>query len=133
MIRRPPRSTRTDTLFPYTTLFRSDVSAGAQPAVGDDRRAALRRLVRRIQDRGELGHADAGDDARSAARAGSDANLHAVRAGADQHLGRFGCADVAGVYLDGFGAFLSPLVRFFSFLFFALFAVLSDFHTSSLL
>src|SRR3546814_5907587 len=30
MIRRPPRSTRTDTLFPYTTLFRSRVSpAGA--------------------------------------------------------------------------------------------------------
>src|SRR3546814_12534014 len=28
MIRRPPRSTRTDTLFPYTTLFRSDVLAG---------------------------------------------------------------------------------------------------------
>src|SRR3546814_6029558 len=27
MIRRPPRSTRTDTLFPYTTLFRSDDSA----------------------------------------------------------------------------------------------------------
>src|SRR3546814_18136334 len=26
MIRRPPRSTRTDTLFPYTTLFRSDRS-----------------------------------------------------------------------------------------------------------
>src|SRR3546814_16472143 len=28
MIRRPPRSTRTDTLFPYTTLFRSDSYAG---------------------------------------------------------------------------------------------------------
>src|SRR3546814_20825784 len=27
MIRRPPRSTRTDTLFPYTTLFRSGWSA----------------------------------------------------------------------------------------------------------
>src|SRR3546814_6582032 len=27
MIRQPPRSTRTDTLFPYTTLFRSGVSA----------------------------------------------------------------------------------------------------------
>src|SRR3546814_4663848 len=27
MIRRPPRSTRTDTLFPYTTLFRSTFSA----------------------------------------------------------------------------------------------------------
>src|SRR3546814_4400185 len=26
MIRRPPRSTRTDTLFPYTTLFRSGVT-----------------------------------------------------------------------------------------------------------
>src|SRR3546814_15999102 len=30
MIRRPPRSTRTDTPFPYTTLFRS---LGATPAV----------------------------------------------------------------------------------------------------
>src|SRR3546814_20419058 len=28
MIRRPPRSTRTDTLFPYTTLFRSGNSSG---------------------------------------------------------------------------------------------------------
>src|SRR3546814_11434392 len=28
MIRRPPRSTRTDTLFPYTTLFRSGVVVG---------------------------------------------------------------------------------------------------------
>src|SRR3546814_5803176 len=30
MIRRPPRSTRTDTLFPYTTLFRSDRIAWPQ-------------------------------------------------------------------------------------------------------
>src|SRR3546814_8652804 len=29
MIRRPPRSTRTDTLFPYTTLFRSRHKADA--------------------------------------------------------------------------------------------------------
>src|SRR3546814_3757375 len=29
MIRRPPRSTRTDTLFPYTTLFRSAGAADA--------------------------------------------------------------------------------------------------------
>src|SRR3546814_4308895 len=27
MIRRPPRSTRTDTLFPYTTLFRSPIAS----------------------------------------------------------------------------------------------------------
>src|SRR3546814_12207401 len=30
MIRRPPRSTRTDTLFPYTTLFRSRSLTGAE-------------------------------------------------------------------------------------------------------
>src|SRR3546814_10643850 len=30
MIRRPPRSTRTDTLFPYTTLFRSPKSIGGK-------------------------------------------------------------------------------------------------------
>src|SRR3546814_2625847 len=34
MIRRPPRSTRTDTLFPYTTLFRS---LGAGPILLEDR------------------------------------------------------------------------------------------------
>src|SRR3546814_7802102 len=34
MIRRPPSSTRTDTLFPYTTLFRSQVAALAN---ADDR------------------------------------------------------------------------------------------------
>src|SRR3546814_21007956 len=31
MIRRPPRSTRTDTLFPYTTLFRSCPTATRSP------------------------------------------------------------------------------------------------------
>src|SRR3546814_7965197 len=50
---RPPRSTRTDTLFPYTTLFRSDVADRAQRrrailahTLGDrvDRRQYLRRL-----------------------------------------------------------------------------------------
>src|SRR3546814_11625572 len=54
MIRRPPRSTRTDTLFPYTTLFRSDASpcgrgraagegAGAVVAAGLVPHAAARR------------------------------------------------------------------------------------------
>src|SRR3546814_17042323 len=32
MIRRPPRSTRTDTLFPYTTLFRSQLLPHPAPA-----------------------------------------------------------------------------------------------------
>src|SRR3546814_12146381 len=40
MVRRPPRSTRTDTLFPYTTLFRS---AGVVPG------QAQRQVVRAMQ------------------------------------------------------------------------------------
>src|SRR3546814_2884581 len=44
MIRRPPRSTRTDTLFPYTTLFRSDEAGGFV-----DAREELRRNDRREQ------------------------------------------------------------------------------------
>src|SRR3546814_3645274 len=64
MIRRPPRSTRTDTLFPYTTLFRSPARrlclAGQCPPVAgcavprrgrkQDRRADQRRFPR---DRGD--------------------------------------------------------------------------------
>src|SRR3546814_10484890 len=38
-IRRPPRSTRTDTLFPYTTLFRSpEIERAAQREFGIERR-----------------------------------------------------------------------------------------------
>src|SRR3546814_4229025 len=36
MIRRPPRSTRTDTLFPYTTLFRSLLELRFDPHAGRD-------------------------------------------------------------------------------------------------
>src|SRR3546814_19293453 len=36
MIRRPPRSTRTDTLFPYTTLFRSAVRCHFHPEIDPD-------------------------------------------------------------------------------------------------
>src|SRR3546814_4296946 len=39
MIRRPPRSTRTDTLFPYTTLFRSDAQLAQQTVVLRERLA----------------------------------------------------------------------------------------------
>src|SRR3546814_3958271 len=56
MIRRPPRSTRTDTLFPYTTLFRS----GGVILVEDDLAA--------VGDRAAAGRgrADAGGIARAA-------------------------------------------------------------------
>src|SRR3546814_11982834 len=47
MIRRPPRSTRTDTLFPYTTLFRSRTRkwkinmAAKEVKFGDDARSRM--------------------------------------------------------------------------------------------
>src|SRR3546814_13161851 len=51
MIRRPPRSTRTDTLFPYTTLFRS----GADAHIEQD-------LRRQLILRGKVGGEIAGRD-----------------------------------------------------------------------
>src|SRR3546814_9422287 len=44
MLRRPPRSTRTDTLFPYTTLFRSRARSRRprQPALGHRHVARVR-------------------------------------------------------------------------------------------
>src|SRR3546814_14523461 len=41
MIRRPPRSTRTDTLFPYTTLFRSKHEAPEVPMALQDAQRAI--------------------------------------------------------------------------------------------
>src|SRR3546814_2205662 len=54
MIRRPPRSTRTDTLFPYTTLFRSIPAGGGQTQQQqrrlDLRQHALIKAVRRSEE-----------------------------------------------------------------------------------
>src|SRR3546814_11360811 len=47
IIRQPPRSTRTDTLFPYTTLFRSKIAAAA---------------LQGFDERGEAGDAGLGLD-----------------------------------------------------------------------
>src|SRR3546814_17960105 len=41
MIRRPTRSTRTDTLFPYTTLFRSDEDKAVRPGMAMGRDLAI--------------------------------------------------------------------------------------------
>src|SRR3546814_6383757 len=54
MIRRPPRSTRTDTLFPYTTLFRSPgLFLRAQPLRlgGMDTRTGRQRRARALDER----------------------------------------------------------------------------------
>src|SRR3546814_15037550 len=69
MIRRPPRSTRTDTLFPYTTLFRSPLVADRAllpllllPQSWQQLRQPLRRwllqLCRRLLHQGLVGAAD---------------------------------------------------------------------------
>src|SRR3546814_4465185 len=50
MIRRPPRSTRTDTLFPYTTLFRSDPGLVAGVVRRRRRPADLQHLPRQRHD-----------------------------------------------------------------------------------
>src|SRR3546814_2923146 len=52
MIRRPPRSTRTDTLFPYTTLFRSVDAADVAVQVDPDARPVQPR--RHLLDVGRL-------------------------------------------------------------------------------
>src|SRR3546814_20234193 len=60
MIRRPPRSTRTDTLFPYTTLFRSlgDQLARLLPLARQDDRARRRgHLAQRLGDLRAVGRA----------------------------------------------------------------------------
>src|SRR3546814_1867422 len=56
MRRRPPRSTRTDALFPYTTLFRSQDRAGTrrQAAAQGDRRARPAGQPRRMIARAAL-------------------------------------------------------------------------------
>src|SRR3546814_19400111 len=53
MIRRPPRSTRTDTLFPYTTLFRSLLAI--RIGIGAARAFEAARLVHRHQRARALG------------------------------------------------------------------------------
>src|SRR3546814_746643 len=90
MIRRPPRSTRTDTLFPYTTLFRAGHAAGAARHLPGRRRRLLdpRLGRRRGADRAERGVG--GDGAfRRAERAG--------QSGAGGRLRGAGAGQAAGV------------------------------------
>src|SRR3546814_2415596 len=56
MIRRPPTSTRTDTLFPYPTLFRSHTEPRAMRRVKLDR--IDRHILRDLQDDGRMTNVD---------------------------------------------------------------------------
>src|SRR3546814_7189127 len=55
MIRRPPRSTRTDTLFPYTTLFRSTSRSSGGDTAETVRRESSITLQQRLFDGFEAG------------------------------------------------------------------------------
>src|SRR3546814_3261957 len=88
MIRRPPRSTRTDTLFPYTTLFRSSPAcAGHGRRLESARKGGARGRPgraaaggpRQPDARGVAGHAAAGNPA---PRTGSEGDAVAGRASA---------------------------------------------------
>src|SRR3546814_9894239 len=59
MIRRPPRSTRTDTLFPYTTLFRS----GEEAEIAQDAQMILRDAGAGVADEADAMRAKVGDAA----------------------------------------------------------------------
>src|SRR3546814_17827987 len=65
MIRRPPRSTRTDTLFPYTTLFRSRISRDRADEICLDRARGAPIVARRPEiEQGHRRHGKTQRDAR---------------------------------------------------------------------
>src|SRR3546814_8206703 len=86
MIRRPPRSTRTDTLFPYTTLFRSRVVAADQRF---ERVADGRLQAQFLRPLGQVGHLREPDIARHAERGAiADGQIVAQRRVLDRIAGR---------------------------------------------
>src|SRR3546814_4465704 len=58
MIRRPPRSTRTDTLFPYTTLFRSPLLDRYLPYRTSDEQPLVQPLLLRVFGISELARSE---------------------------------------------------------------------------
>src|SRR3546814_11423907 len=97
MIRRPPRSTRTDTLFPYTTLFRSllkgvgaDQMGGHLAGEDDDGD----RIHKRVGDAGDgVRRAGAGGDEHDARLAGgSRVTLRRMHGGLLK-IGRASCRE----------------------------------------
>src|SRR3546814_14666241 len=82
MIRRPPRSTRTDTLFPYTTLFRGAFAPAARPRPDPRWNLKAHRCARGEQGRAE--EADREDDCRGEQLRGHADDLEVARAPREQ-------------------------------------------------
>src|SRR3546814_10856687 len=82
MIRRPPRSTRTDTRFPYTTLFRSWLRPGTAATVS----RTLRSRRHALDDSGADGTADWRPEHRRRARsAPAQVRYHAAQHRSEEH------------------------------------------------
>src|SRR3546814_12099503 len=100
MIRRPPRSTRTDTLFPYTTLFRSHVARrrGREPGLAAEfKRQQATRLC--IELPADIEHV-AGDRGRAAVAHqhrhvlfSATGKTHRAAENAESEIGRASCRE----------------------------------------
>src|SRR3546814_5345627 len=99
MIRRPPRSTRTDTLFPYTTLFRSQQAADDEALSG----TKLHGRFSPARRQGRNGEAAKAHRTRIAQLRHLRADAHRDAA-VVEHGGREGQADTILLVLDGCGA-----------------------------
>src|SRR3546814_17550768 len=109
MIRRPPRSTRTDTLFPYTTLFRSvDIGLGRKKARPDEIEDGRKR---------KEGHADKHADTQRIRRAFSsgdiarEADQQRTETGPDQVGGEQGQRNRAGTQVGAHSVLHERLER----------------------
>src|SRR3546814_17480710 len=114
MIRRPPRSTRTDTLFPYTTLFRSRLGKdhlSNSPLGFAARNAAIEREAGAREVEAVIGaEADAGAVREAGAPRGNGVAdgregcklplvLRAVLVGRREKIGRASCRERGGAYV----------------------------------
>src|SRR3546814_20307550 len=117
MIRRPPRSTRTDTLFPYTTLFRSGVGRRLHPCLilGDimqfgltDDQTAIQEMARRFTADAITPHAAEWDEKhifpRATVKAAAEMGFGAIyvsEASGGIGLGRLGAGRIMGAMAYG--------------------------------
>src|SRR3546814_2008199 len=102
MIRRPPRSTRTDTLFPYTTLFRSVVGLhrllGEEPAGIDDAFGLVHQVgVVDVEGLGGIAAAVEPDLAGCRQQLQEVCDLRRIAVGLEARLPPFGILRVGGI------------------------------------
>src|SRR3546814_4548442 len=113
MIRRPPRSTPTDTLFPYTTLFRSELAEFQRQVALRRRQDAARGAARQVgAERVPLGHPVAELLDQLLHRDAGRRQLHARRLNAaGDRIGAQALAAVAAVRGKPLGALLHDVAH----------------------